>query len=448
MKQRLFKSIFLTCMAVFLIAFLLLPSWLYYNMSRRDLKFLEGETRLAAAVLETGGTELLSEVKLRDGRITWISPDGSVLYDSGSAVADFLNYPEVQQALTEGSGTRTDRTEGVYAYAQRLTDGTLLRLTARQQSVGHLILQMFTPLVLLIFLAVILSALVASRIARTTTEPLNRIDLARPDDRDVDEELKPLVRRVAEQNRRIQSQMRELSEEHARQDRLRQEFTANVSHELKTPLTSISGFAELLGSGMVRPEDVQSFGSRIYDETQRLICLVGDILKLSRLEDNSGLPEKERLSLYAVAEEVIRQLEPVARRQNVAVTLEGEVGEIFAVRRIAEEMLYNLCDNAIKYNRPNGSVAVSVMECETGVSLTVADTGIGIPEEDLPRIFERFYRVDKSHSREIGGTGLGLSIVKHGAMVHDAEVSVQSSLGQGTAVTLIFPGKGRDYDNI
>lgn len=442
MKQRLFKSIFLTCMAVFITAFLLLPGWLYYNMSREDLKFLESETQLAAAVLKAGGAEALAGVELPEDRITWIDARGTVLYDSGTGMTEPLSFPEVQQALAEGSGLRTDRAGGVFARALRLEDGTVLRLTARQQSMQRLLLTMFTPLVLLVFLAVILSAFVASRIARATTEPLNRIDLARPDDRDVDEELKPLVRRVAEQNRRIQSQMRELSEEHERQDKLRQEFTANVSHELKTPLTSISGFAELLSSGMVRPEDVRSFGGRIHDEARRLISLVEDILRLSRLEDNCVTMERERVSLYQLAEEVLCQLEPIAGGKQVSGSLSGASGEIWAVRRIVEEMLYNLCDNAIKYNRPGGSVTVTVAERENGVSVTVEDTGIGIPAEDLPRIFERFYRVDKSHSRDMGGTGLGLSIVKHGAGYHNAEISVESRVNEGTAVTVTFPGKG------
>ena len=442
MKYRLFKSIFFTCVSVFLLTFLVLPGWMYHTMNRDDRTFLENETVLAAAVLRSGGVEELSSAKPQKSRVTWFDCDGKVLYDTGKYPAEEQVPEEVIQALKTGSAFRGDGLQNVSYYAKRLEDGTVLRLSAPRHSVFELGLQMFTPLVLLVFLLVALSAVIASKIAKAATEPLNKIDPARPDERDVDEELKPLVRRVAEQNRRIQSQMRALSKEHARQDQLRREFTANVSHELKTPLTSISGFAELIRDGMVRSEDVRPFAGRIYDETQRLITLVGDILKLSRLEDKAGIPEKEPLCLCDEAKAVLNQLEPVAQRQDISLKLEGTQGRITAIRRVVGEMLHNLCDNAIKYNRPGGSVTVTVVDREDAVCVTVADTGIGIPPEDVPRIFERFYRVDKSHSRDVGGTGLGLSIVKHGAAVHGAEVSVQSTPGEGTSITLTFPKKG------
>lgn len=442
MKQRLFKSIFLTCMTVFLLAFLLLPGWIYRITSREDRELLENEGRLAAAVLENGGVEALDRAVSAKCDVTWLTADGTILFDDDGETGVLSMSADIVQALKTGKGSSVDFSDGMHHLSLLLSDGTVLRMSSQQQSVFSLTLQMFTPMVVLIFTAVILSALVASRIARSATEPLNKIDLERPDERDVDDELKPLIRRVAEQNRRIQSQLRELSEEHDRQDRLRREFTANVSHELKTPLTSISGFAELIRDGMVRPEDVRPFAGRIYDETQRLISLVGDILKLSRLEENSGMPELEPVSLYERAQSVLRQLEPLAQRNSVTMTLEGTAGELSAIPRIVEEMVYNLCDNALKYNRAGGNVAVTVTEDETQAAITVRDTGIGIPEEDVPRIFERFYRVDKSHSREIGGTGLGLSIVKHGAQNHGAEISVESRLGEGTAITVIFPKKG------
>ena len=260
----------------------------------------------------------------------------------------------------------------------------------------------------------------------------------------MDEELKPLVRRLAEQNRQILSQMEDLGREHDRQDRLRREFTANVSHELKTPLTSINGFAELIRDGLVRPEDVQRFAGKICDEARRLMDLVGDILRLSRLEERGRDLAMEPLSLREEARLVKEQLTGLALRRGVTVTLAGSEGQIVASKKIVAEILHNLTDNAIQYNRPGGSVTITVSESRDTATVVVQDTGIGIPKEELPRIFERFYRVDKSHSRELGGTGLGLSIVKHGAVCLGAQLRVESDLGVGTTITVQFPKAGKE----
>ena len=259
----------------------------------------------------------------------------------------------------------------------------------------------------------------------------------------MEEEIKPLVRRLNDQNRQIRSQMQALEEEHQRQDRMRREFTANVSHELKTPLTSISGFAELLRDGLVRPEDTQRFAGKIYDEAQRLMSLVGDIIRLSRLEDPSVAVHMEPVSLYRIADSVRLQLATVAAKLDVQLTLQGAEGWITASPRIVEEILYNICDNAVKYNRPGGTVQVTVSDHSRYAEVTVADTGIGVAREELPRIFERFYRVDKSHSKDVGGTGLGLSIVKHGAASLGAEIQAESELGVGTTILVRFQKEGR-----
>ena len=223
-----------------------------------------------------------------------------------------------------------------------------------------------------------------------------------------------------------------------RQEQLRREFTSNVSHELKTPLTSISGFAEIMKSGGTDAETVSDFSASIYDEAQRLITLVSDIIKLSELDEGSIEFERENVDLFALSEEILARMSPSAERKNISLSLHGENTEIFGTRKILDEMIYNLCDNAIKYNNTGGSVRIEIFSSETDTRLCVADDGIGIPEADRERIFERFYRVDKSHSREIGGTGLGLSIVKHGAIFHDAEIILESELGQGTSITLVF----------
>lgn len=223
------------------------------------------------------------------------------------------------------------------------------------------------------------------------------------------------------------------------QEQYRREFTANVSHELKTPLTSISGIAEIIRNGIVKPEDIPHFAGKIYDESQRLITLIGDIIKLSRLDENQVPMERETVDMLEMARDVVQQLSSVARKSGVTLVANGSHGQVQGVRQVLGEMVYNLCENAVKYNRAGGRVWVDVQQVADRVVLQVKDTGIGIPAAEQGRIFERFYRVDKSHSKAVGGTGLGLSIVKHGAALHHATISVSSEPEQGTEITLTFP---------
>ena len=223
------------------------------------------------------------------------------------------------------------------------------------------------------------------------------------------------------------------------QEQYRREFTANVSHELKTPLTSISGIAEIIRNGIVKPEDIPHFAGKIYDESQRLITLIGDIIKLSRLDENQVPMERETVDMLEMARDVVQQLSSVARKNGVTLVANGTHGQVRGVRQVLGEMVYNLCENAVKYNRAGGRVWVDVQQVADRVVLRVKDTGIGIPAAEQGRIFERFYRVDKSHSKAVGGTGLGLSIVKHGAALHHATISVSSEPEQGTEITLTFP---------
>ncbi len=420
LKQRLFKSFFLSAVAVFLICITVFAALLYVNMNDVTRQTLDVQAQLAAQTVETGGLAALEQLSLEDCRIRWLSPEGEVLYDSA---------PQLHTAATQ---------------QVPLADGSALEVSNVGYTLFQLLLQSFTPLLFVAALAAVLSALLATRAAKALTEPLNRIDFIHPDERDVDEELKPLVRRLAEQNRQILSQMEDLGREHDRQDRLRREFTANVSHELKTPLTSINGFAELIRDGLVRPEDVQRFAGKICDEARRLMDLVGDILRLSRLEERGRDLAMEPLSLREEARLVKEQLTGLALRRGVTVTLAGSEGQIVASKKIVAEILHNLTDNAIQYNRPGGSVTITVSESRDTATVVVQDTGIGIPKEELPRIFERFYRVDKSHSRELGGTGLGLSIVKHGAVCLGAQLRVESDLGVGTTITVQFPKAGKE----
>lgn len=229
--------------------------------------------------------------------------------------------------------------------------------------------------------------------------------------------------------------------ERVKREQLRREFTSNVSHELKTPLTSISGFAEIMKSGGTAEETVMDFSSAIYEEAQRLISLVNDIMELSELDEKNVPFEKEDVDLYELAREVIERLRPSADKKEISLNLTGESVHVMGVRKILDEILYNLCDNAIKYNKIKGTVDVMFRSTKRRIAVTVMDTGIGIPKGEQSRVFERFYRVDKSHSKEIGGTGLGLSIVKHGVIYHDAEINLVSEEGKGTSVTIYFNRK-------
>lgn len=225
------------------------------------------------------------------------------------------------------------------------------------------------------------------------------------------------------------------------QERYRREFTANVSHELKTPLTSISGIAEIIRNGIVRPEDIPRFAGKIYDESQRLITLIGDIIKLSQLDEDQVPLERESVDLLEISRDVVQQLSSVAKKNGVSLVAGGTHGSVYGVRQVLSEMVYNLCENAVKYNQKGGRVSVDVKQSDAAITLTVKDTGIGIPKAEQSRVFERFYRVDKSHSKAVGGTGLGLSIVKHGAALHHAVIELNSEVGEGTEIKLIFPVK-------
>ena len=229
--------------------------------------------------------------------------------------------------------------------------------------------------------------------------------------------------------------------EKVEREQLRREFSANVSHELKTPLTSISGFAELMSQGLVPPDKVREFSRDIQKECARLTNLVEDIIDLSRLEEGGGDMEWKDVELYGLCDEVMQSLESIAKKQEITLQMQGQAQTVHGVEQVLHEMVYNLCDNAIKYNHPGGRVTITVGRQEQGVYVSVADTGIGIPPDHQSRVFERFYRVDKSHSRAIGGTGLGLSIVKHAAALHSAQIDLQSQPEQGTTITVTFPGE-------
>lgn len=308
-------------------------------------------------------------------------------------------------------------------------------------SVVTIIMDLKYQLVVVFLVSVVLSVVLSKLIYNSVINPINAINVENPDEKVVFDEIRPLVDKINTQNKQIKQQMDEIKAENEKQNSLRREFTANVSHELKTPLTSISGYAEIMRNGVAKPEDINRFSGIIYDETQRLITLVGDIINLSKLEEKEVIREKKMVDLYEISQNVISRLNAVAAKKGVAFKIEGKEEKVYGVASIIDEIIYNLCDNAIKYNKDNGFVTINIQKVDGITEYTVTDTGIGIAANELDRVFERFYRADKSHSRKIGGTGLGLSIVKHGVSYHGGEVSIKSELGSGTSIKIRFTNK-------
>lgn len=541
MTGKIIRSLFSLAMLVLVIGAALFSGILYGYYEKQSFASLAQEAEQLQQTMEYVSPEQMRSAD----RITLISPDGTVLYDSvarADAMENHLSREEVVQALREGTGKSSHYSSTVLKknlyYALRLEDGNVLRLSREQSSLGAMLLNMAWPIAATVAGLLLLAAGLSVRLARQITQPINAIS---PDDpQDVYPELQPLTQRLRQQRETIRNQMDELSRrmrefsamtenmsegfllidlrghvltenhsasmllptdadniakcsqrelcqaaqqaltgqrcerllqqgertlsviaspvlesgqvtgavvltldvtEREQREKLRREFSANVSHELKTPLTSISGFAELMSQGLVPPDKVREFSLDIQKECTRLTNLVEDIIDLSRLEEGGGDMTWEDIDLYTLCDDVLQSLEPVAKRQAVTLRLAGESLQVRGVYQVLREMIYNLCDNAIKYNRSGGSVTVTVARSAGRASVTVADTGIGIPYEDQSRVFERFYRVDKSHSRAIGGTGLGLSIVKHAAALHGAEIKLQSQPEDGTVITVLFPGE-------
>ncbi len=445
MSRRIFLNMFIISTIVLLVSTLMTVGIVYTNFSRQSVKALESELSSIRNGVEMNGTDFLENLETKH-RITLIAKDGTVIFDNEANPDTMENHKdrkEVKDAVNEGMGyseryseTLSEKTINV---AVSLEDGTILRVSENLSTVLFVVLEILLPMFVLLVTVIIFAAFLSFRTSRTITRPINNIDLVNPDKQKVYDEIEPLVDKIVEQNIQIAKQMEELKSEHEKQDNLRRDFTANVSHELKTPLTSISGFAEIIQNGIVKEEeDIRRFAGKIHKESQRLIILVGDIIKLSQLDGNDIAVKMEPIDLYESSEAVMSHLEDAAAKKNITMKLQGSHSVITGAEQIVEEMIFNLVDNAIKYNYDGGNVTVSIKRTEEGIELSVSDNGIGIPEEDQDRIFERFFRVDKSHSKDIGGTGLGLSIVKHGANFHNAKVSVKSRPGVGTTITILF----------
>ncbi len=444
MRKTIFRSSFLLGVLVLLLCALLFFALQVRQTMDETYLALKQEAVYAEHGLQLSGQhylETLGEIN----RITWITSDGEVLYDSEFSlpIPNQLHCAEVAAAASSGEGQGIRRSESsgseTMYYARLCDDGTILRLSRPMSAVRDALISV-SPILWILLLVLMISALLSFRTARQIVRPINELDL---DNLDVIPypELTPLLHRIREQKQTILEQSTE-------QERLRREFSANVSHELKTPLTSISGFAELMVKGDVPPDMVAEFSSDIYRESQRMISLVDDIIRLSRLDEGELEFQREDVDLYELASDTLDSLQNAADQRGVRLELrseadpsgKGEPAIVSGVWQLLSEAVFNLCDNAIKYNRPGGSVTVEVGRGDGGeVFLSVSDTGIGIPPEHQDRVFERFYRVDKSHSKAIGGTGLGLSIVKHVAQFHHAELKLESIPDAGTRITMIFP---------
>lgn len=550
MTKRIFRSICFVAIAVFLASLILIMGVLYSYFSGVQQRQLQMQLELAAQGVTNEETAYFSDLTVRDYRITWIDTDGTVLYDSDALSSDMENHlerEEIKEALATGYGeskrysaTLMDRS--LYA-AQRLEDGTVLRLSIAQSSILTLVLGMAQPISIVIVLAVVLSVVLAVRLSKSIVKPLNEIDLNHPLSNEGYDELAPLLRRIDGQQKQLRGQKTRLEQKQAELDtiigsmsegmvllnergkivsinpaamrllgtswncvgtdmltvsrnldlhdilsralqgqsevqtvsleagkyqisaspimseekvvgaalcffdvtekekaeQMRREFTSNVSHELKTPLHSISGYAELLQNDMVKQEDIVPFAGKIYREAQRMTSLVEDILSLSHLDEGAEDMEWTEVKLYELASKAIAGLEAEAKAAKVTVSLSGEDCRLHGIPQLLHSIIYNLCGNAIKYNKVGGEVKVSVEKQDAGALLTVSDTGIGIPPQEQERIFERFYRVDKSRSKEVGGTGLGLSIVKHAVLIHHGTIEVDSEIGKGTTITVRLP---------
>lgn len=441
MRKKIQRSMVMVLAVTLLLSYIIL-TLITYN---RNLDTLEAEVRQEAkyiqAAINISGAEYLEEMDGVDWttRVTQIDENGDVLYDTrrdSSTLENHSGRKEVREALAEGEGedVRMSDTVGqeLYYYALLLDDGTVLRASKSMDGLVRTALGNLPVMAGLAAIMLILAYFMAKWQTRRLVKPIYDLDLEHPLDNETYDELTPFLEAMDRQNKEKEAV-----------SNMRKEFSANVSHELKTPLTSISGYAEIMKNGMVRPQDIPLFSERIYKEARRLITLVEDIIKLSKLDEESVELEKQDVDLYELTREIISRLSPQASQKSIRMEVIGEPVKYFGIRQILDEMIYNVCENAIKYNNEYGRVSVWVGNTLDGPKITVSDTGIGIPEEHHERIFERFYRVDKSHSKERGGTGLGLSIVKHGALLHGAKVSVESTPGRGTRIEMQFPkGKG------
>lgn len=552
MTRRIFRSILLTAVLALLLASVLLVGTLYNVYEDRISSELRVEAEYIVWALDMVEDDYsyLSALSPAN-RVTLISPDGKVLYDSEAdenRMASHAQRPEVLAALSDGNGESTRYSDTIAEmtiyYARRTADGNVLRIASTRSSILGVFFTVLPQITVMILLVAVLSLVIARYSAQQIVRPINQLNLDEPLENEIYDEFSPLLSRMDRQHSQIRQQMKELARAHAEMNAImanmreglillnnesqivsinqsaktifcvenavlpnadlltvcretsvleivkaaqqkesgdvvlsrgnhsyhvfaspvlreekvrgvvllvldvsaryaaeisRREFTANVSHELKTPLTSISGYAEIIESGIAKQEDVPVFAGKIRTEARRLVALVNDILELSQLDEKQGLGTKEQIALWPVLNNLVDGFQTLAQEKEIKLSLQGCDATVTGYPVLLRELFHNLIDNAIKYTPAGGSVVVQLAQDQNRVCCTVKDTGIGIPKEHQKHVFERFYRVDKSHSRQTGGTGLGLAIVKHIAQVHQAQVKLESEPMEGTAVSILFP---------
>lgn len=443
MKQKILNHVSLIVVVSILLSFIA-SSAVFYDKSSQFMKEqVRDEARYIRAGIDMYGYDYLSDKvgEATDSRVTLVEKDGHVMYDSDADTKEMANHsdrPEIIKAKEVGQGETIRYSDTLSKltlyYAVELEDGNTLRISRTMDSLFPLMISSFTLLGILVIIILLLEFFAIQKQVTDLIKPINELDLEHPLKNICYEEMRPLLMRVDQQNKQIERQVEELKSAEA----MRREFSANVSHELKTPLMSISGYAELMMNGMVREDDVPKFSGRIYHEACRLSNLVADIIQLSRLDEKNRDLLFEAVDLYELAEDIVKNLYSPAEKKKITIEFEGEKVVVRGVRHVLYEMFYNLADNAVRYTENGGWVKISVGQKDLEPFYIVEDNGIGIPIQEQTRIFERFYRVDKSHSRQTGGTGLGLSIVKHGAALHHVKINLESKVGRGTKMGLIF----------
>ena len=440
MKKKI-KRRFIMIAALAIVVTALSAMLVYYNILKEQVF---GDLKAYAHVIELLNIDDLAAGIEKDPynpidddlRITLIGAEGEVLYESLLNKDEMDNHnerPEIIEAREKGEGEaiRYSATSGTHTfyYAERLQNGNVLRIGRDSVSVNRIMVNTLV-IVLVIALCILFVCMgISHYLTKKLVEPIEKLatNIMLVDENNVYEEIRPFVNTIKEQHVNIINNAQ-----------LRQEFTANVSHELKTPLTAISGYAELIGNGMTGKEDTIRFSNEIHSNANRLLSLINDIIKLSELDEADHQMEMEKIDLYKLAENCVQMMQVTAEKQGIRLTLQGESAMVMANKGLMDEVFYNLCSNAIRYNKPGGSVTVTVGTKDERPFLSVADTGIGIPKECQERVFERFYRVDKSRSKSTGGTGLGLAIVKHIVAQHNAALHLDSELDEGTTIEIVF----------
>lgn len=439
MKKRIYLH-FLLIAAIAILTTLTFSMVVSYEMIRDQV---HEEIQAYAYLLKDVFTEenpdwgKLTNIKTEDElRITVIQNDGSVIYDNYADTSQMDNHSgreEIQQALANGEGfsVRNSDTlsENLFYYAIKLENGSIVRVSKQASNAWGIFLRMIPIMLVSVTVLFIVCVVLAQFITGHLIAPIEKLADHMDDMESVEvyQELQPFVETIQKQHKDI-----------LKSANMRQEFTANVSHELKTPLTSISGYAELMENNLVDEENISKFAKAIHQNADRLLTLINDIIRLSELDAIQQEPEFEDTDLFESAKNCVEMLQLNADNHNVKINIDGDTQIIRANRQMIDELIYNLCDNAIRYNKPGGVVDVLVYRSRKGIVLSVKDNGIGIPKEHQERIFERFYRVDKSRSKATGGTGLGLAIVKHIAQIHNASLEVASEIDKGTQIQVIF----------